>query len=44
MGKNIQIGTPAPDFTLIDIKENEIHLSDYEGKKTVLLLLIRGFA
>ena len=44
MGKNIEIGTPAPDFALIDIKENEIHLSDYEGKKTILLALIRGFA
>ena len=44
MGKNIEIGTPAPDFALIDIKENEIQLSDYEGKKTILLTLIRGFA
>ncbi len=44
MGKNIEIGTPAPNFALIDIKENEIHLSDYEGKKTVILSLIRGFA
>ena len=44
MGKNIEIGKTAPDFTLIDIKENEIHLSDYESKKTILLALIRGFA
>jgi peroxiredoxin len=44
MGKNIEIGSQAPDFALVDIRENQIHLSDYEGKKTILLLLIRGFA
>ena len=44
MGKNIEIGITAPDFTLVDINGNEIHLSGYEGKKIVLLSLIRGFA
>ena len=44
MGKNIEIGITAPDFTLVDINGNEIHLSGYEDKKIVLLSLIRGFA
>lgn len=44
MGKNIEIGITAPDFTLVDINGNEIHLSGYEGRKIVLLSLIRGFA
>ena len=44
MGINIEIGVTAPDFTLVDINGNEIRLSGYEGKKIVLLSLIRGFA
>jgi peroxiredoxin len=44
MGNNIEIGTLAPNFSLIDINEKEIRLSDFTGKKTVLLALIRGFA
>jgi peroxiredoxin len=44
MGKNIEIGLKAPDFTLVDTKENVIRLSNYEEKKIILLSLIRGFA
>ncbi len=41
---NIEIGVKAPDFTLIDVSGNEVHLVDINGKKIVLLCLIRGFA
>ncbi|MGQ9666934.1 MAG: redoxin domain-containing protein [Anaerolineae bacterium] len=33
----------APDFYLVDTQGNEIRLSDYRGKKHVLLVLNRGF-
>lgn len=33
----------APDFTAIDSEGKEIHLSDYQGKNTVYLVLNRGF-
>ncbi len=33
----------APDFTLVDTHGNEVRLSDYRGKKHVLLVLNRGF-
>lgn len=33
----------APDFSLVDTQGNEIRLSDYRGKKHVLLVLNRGF-
>ena len=34
----IQIGQTAPDFSLYDSGKNKISLSDYAGKKNVLLL------
>ncbi len=34
----ISIGQKAPDFTLYDSAKNKVTLSDYEGKKNVLLL------
>jgi len=33
----------APDFCLTDTKANMICLSDYKGKRHVVLVLIRGF-
>lgn len=33
----------APDFTLMDTQGKTIRLSDYRGKKHVLLVLNRGF-
>ncbi len=33
----------APDFTLVDTQGNEVRLSDFRGKKHVLLVLNRGF-
>ena len=44
MEKKIKIGLKAPDFTLSDTNGNQIHLSNYEEKKVILLSLIRGFA
>lgn len=33
----------APDFVLTDTQGNEVRLSDFRGKKHVLLVLNRGF-
>jgi peroxiredoxin len=36
-------GQEAPDFELSDLKGNPIRLSDYQGKKVVVLAFLRGF-
>jgi peroxiredoxin len=36
-------GTPAPDFTAIDSTGRTFKLSDYWGKKHVVLVFNRGF-
>ena len=33
----------APDFTLADTKGDRVSLSDYRGKKHVVLVFTRGF-
>ena len=33
----------APDFDLPDIDGNTVRLSDFRGKKNVVLILLRGF-
>ena len=33
----------APDFSLPNIEGNTVHLSDYRGKKHVVLVFNRGF-
>jgi peroxiredoxin len=33
----------APDFELTDTHGNVVHLSDYRGRKQVVLVLNRGF-
>ncbi len=35
--------SPAPDFTAIDAEGSAIRLSDYGGKKNVVLVFNRGF-
>jgi len=35
--EGLEIGTLAPDFTLIDTSGNEVSLGDFEGKKIVLV-------
>ena len=39
----VELNKPAPDFTLTDFNGNEVSLSDFKGKKNVLLVFNRGF-
>ncbi len=39
----IEIGKPAPDFTLYDSAKNKVTLSDYKGQKVVLLFFPLAF-
>jgi peroxiredoxin Q/BCP len=34
---HLKVGQPAPDFTLTDTSGNKIKLSDFRGKKNVVL-------
>ncbi|MBN1454096.1 MAG: redoxin domain-containing protein [Anaerolineales bacterium] len=36
-------GQEAPNFELPDLHGNQIHLSDFRGKKIVVLAFLRGF-
>ncbi len=40
--ETVPVGSPAPDFTLTSIDGQEVRLSDYRGRKVVLVFL-RGF-
>lgn len=44
MEKKINLLDPAIDFSLLDTRGETIRLSDYVGKKYVVLVLNRGFA
>ena len=39
----IKVGQPAPDFSLENADGNVITLSDFRGKKTVVLVFYRGY-
>ncbi len=39
----IKLNQPAPDFALKDLQGNLIRLSDFRGKKNVVLVFNRGF-
>jgi peroxiredoxin len=39
----VPVGSQAPDFTLTAIDGREVRLSDYRGRKVVLVFL-RGFS
>jgi cytochrome oxidase Cu insertion factor (SCO1/SenC/PrrC family) len=41
--QRIKVGQPAPDFTLEDMDGKSITLSDFRGKKTVVLVFYRGY-
>jgi peroxiredoxin len=43
MSKRLSQNLKAPDFELQDTKGNAIHLADYHGKQSVVLVLTRGF-
>ena len=36
-------GMVAPDFALEDMNKKVVHLSDFKGKKNVILVFYRGF-
>jgi peroxiredoxin len=38
-----ELNKPAPNFTLTDFTGREISLTDFLGKKNVLLVFNRGF-
>jgi peroxiredoxin len=43
MTKHIAVGQAAPDFELTDVQGRIVRLSDYRGKKHVVLVFTRGF-
>lgn len=40
--KYVEIGNPAPEFSLPDQDGNTTHLSDFRGKRDLLLIFVRG--
>lgn len=40
----LAVPTLAPDFTLTSAKRKRISLSDYRGRRHVVLVINRGFA
>ncbi len=38
----IKVGQPAPDFTLENIDRKQVSLSEFRGKKSVVLVFYRG--
>jgi peroxiredoxin len=41
-GRIIEKST-APDFTLMDTNDKEVRLSNFRGKKSIVLVFNRGF-
>jgi cytochrome oxidase Cu insertion factor (SCO1/SenC/PrrC family) len=39
----VKVGQPAPDFTLADMNGKNITLSEFRGKKSVVLVFYRGY-
>ena len=38
IGQSQEKGDSAPDFSLVDVSGNEVGLSDFKGKKNVVLV------
>jgi peroxiredoxin len=43
-GNQVFVGAEAPDFTLPSASGDLVRLSDYRGRKHVVLVFLRGFA
>jgi len=41
--ERVKAGQPAPDFALEDANGKNISLSDFRGKKSVVLVFYRGY-
>lgn len=39
----VTLDQPAPEFALADFDGNQVRLSDFRGRKNVLLVFNRGF-
>ena len=39
----VKVGQPAPDFSLEDTEKKAITLSEFHGKKSVVLVFYRGY-
>ena len=37
-GQSPGVGDKAPDFSLLDVSGNEVRLSDFKGKKNIVLI------
>ena len=42
-GKPVQIGSPAPNFSLPSAHARTVSLDSYRGEKCVVLVFLRGF-
>lgn len=40
--ERVKVGQPAPDFALTNMDGKQVSLSDYRGKKNVVLVFYRG--
>jgi hypothetical protein len=43
LAKRVEIDMTAPDFALDDFQGRTVRLSDYRGKRPVILVFNRGF-
>jgi cytochrome oxidase Cu insertion factor (SCO1/SenC/PrrC family) len=41
--ERVKVGSLAPDFTLPDERSKPVTLSDYRGRKSVVLVFYRGY-
>ncbi len=37
------VGDKAPDFSLLDVSGNEVRLSDFKGKKKIVLIFYSSY-
>lgn len=42
-GRSIAVGSKAPDFRLPSIMGEDMRLSDFRGRRHVVLVFLRGF-